>query len=542
MWGLLFSRLSIRWRLYVQFTLAITPLVCLLVFQLLSVSDLPDRVNRGLARYRAGNQSVASYREFLNGVTDAVDTGKVSDAAVQALVDARAAAAEARGGAEAERLEAAIARMEKIEAALAASRNLQALLPLRAQINEVDGSLKEVADGAQRHLLQLVADDDRATRKRNGIAAAIGALTLLLLGALLRQMVRRITIPIAWAVSTAKRVAAGDLSQIVAPSRRYDGIGELQGALREMNDSLISIVSRVREGADTISAASNQMAAGNASLSQGTQEQGRSLDATATSMEELGSTVRQNAENAMSANQLALGASTVARKGGSVVGEVVETMKGINDSSRKIADIIAVIDGIAFQTNILALNAAVEAARAGEQGRGFAVVASEVRSLAQRSADAAKEIKGLINASVQRVEQGSALVDQAGTTMDEVVQSIRRVTDLMGEISAASNEQSQGVAQIGDAVNQMDQATQQNAALVEESAAAADSLKTQAQQLVGAVAVFKLAGQEASNSAGVQPAVARIVRPATRPAVTRSTPAPAVEPSLRTGTDDWQSF
>jgi methyl-accepting chemotaxis protein len=203
-------------------------------------------------------------------------------------------------------------------------------------------------------------------------------------------------------------------------------------------------------------------------------------------MKQLATTVEQNAANAQQGNQLAVAASTVAARGGEVVGQVVETMKGINDSSRKIADIISVIDGIAFQTNILALNAAVEAARAGEQGRGFAVVASEVRSLAQRSADAAKEIKGLINASVERVEQGSQLVDQAGATMDEVVQSIRKVTDLMGEISAASREQSAGVAQIGEAVNQMDQATQQNAALVEESAAAADSLKGQAQQLVGA--------------------------------------------------------
>jgi methyl-accepting chemotaxis protein len=209
-------------------------------------------------------------------------------------------------------------------------------------------------------------------------------------------------------------------------------------------------------------------------------------------MEELSSTVRQNADSARQANQLAVSASNVAVRGGEVVGQVVETMKGINESSRKIADIISVIDGIAFQTNILALNAAVEAARAGEQGRGFAVVASEVRSLAGRSAEAAKEIKSLIGASVERVEQGTALVDQAGVTMAEVVSSIQRVTDIMGEISAASNEQASGVAQVGEAVGQMDQTTQQNAALVEQMAAAASSLKSQAQDLVGAVAVFRL--------------------------------------------------
>jgi methyl-accepting chemotaxis protein len=240
----------------------------------------------------------------------------------------------------------------------------------------------------------------------------------------------------------------------------------------------------------SVATASAQIAQGNNDLSARTEQQASALEQTAASMEELSSTVRQNADNARQGNQLAQNASTVAVRGGEVVGQVVDTMKGINDASRKIADIIGVIDGIAFQTNILALNAAVEAARAGEQGRGFAVVASEVRSLAGRSAEAAKEIKGLISDSVQRVEQGTVLVDQAGTTMAEVVAAIRRVTDIMGEISAASTEQSQGVAQVGEAVTQMDQATQQNAALVEESAAAAESLKAQAQQLVQAVAVL----------------------------------------------------
>ena len=296
------------------------------------------------------------------------------------------------------------------------------------------------------------------------------------------------------ATELAHLVAQGDLS--VKLNVRHGDTTSLMARLKEMQTSLATLVGGVRLNAESVATASEQIAQGNLDLSQRTEEQASALQETAASIEQLNTTVKQNADNAKQANQLALGASTVAIKGGKVVGQVVDTMKGINDSSKKIADIISVIDGIAFQTNILALNAAVEAARAGEQGRGFAVVASEVRSLAGRSADAAKEIKSLITASVERVEQGTALVDQAGATMTEVVSSIKRVTDIMGEISAASTEQSTGVAQVGAAVSQMDQATQQNAALVEESAAAAESLKVQAQQLVSAVAVFKLSHSE----------------------------------------------
>jgi methyl-accepting chemotaxis protein len=269
-----------------------------------------------------------------------------------------------------------------------------------------------------------------------------------------------------------------------------------------MQASLAGVIGTVRGNAESVATAGAQIAQGNQDLSNRTGQQASALQQTAASMEELSSTVNQNAANANQANQLALGASEVAIQGGKVVGEVVQTMKGINDSSKKIADIIAVIDGIAFQTNILALNAAVEAARAGEQGRGFAVVASEVRSLAARSAEAAKEIKTLIHASVERVERGTALVDQAGATMTEVVGAIKRVTDIMGEISAASTEQSQGVAQVGEAVTQMDHTTQQNAALVEQGAAAAESLKVQAQQLVQAVAVFKVPQHNAAIAHG----------------------------------------
>jgi len=384
-------------------------------------------------------------------------------------------------------------------------------------------------------------------------------------GALLGWWITRsITQPINEAVDVAERVAAGDLGSRI-DVQRHDETGRLLAALKAMNESLVRIVGTVRNSSDSIATGSAQIASGNADLSQRTEEQASALEETAASMEQLGSTVKQNADNARQANQLALSASIVAVKGGEVVGKVVDTMKGINDSSKKIADIISVIDGIAFQTNILALNAAVEAARAGEQGRGFAVVASEVRSLAQRSAEAAKEIKSLITASVERVEQGTMLVDQAGVTMEEVVISIRRVTDIMGEISSASTEQSQGVMQVGEAVSQMDQVTQQNAALVEESAAAAESLKQQAQALVQAVAVFRLGeGLEVEVAYAAAPAprvaAAKAVAPGgadrrgpnratnvTRPAFRKA--APAVQPAsatseplpARTGTD-WESF
>jgi methyl-accepting chemotaxis protein len=367
-------------------------------------------------------------------------------------------------------------------------------------------------------------------------------------------------------------VRDGNLAMAIRDDAR-DELSPLLATLRDMQTALAGVVGSVRQNADGVATASAQIAQGNHDLSSRTEQQASALEETAASMEELSSTVRQNADNARQGNQLAQNASSVAMRGGEVVGQVVDTMKGINDASRRIADIIGVIDGIAFQTNILALNAAVEAARAGEQGRGFAVVASEVRSLAGRSAEAAKEIKGLISDSVQRVEQGTALVDQAGATMTEVVTAIRRVTDIMGEISAASTEQSQGVAQVGEAVTQMDQATQQNAALVEQSAAAAESLKAQARQLVQAVAVFRLA--HGANSQDVPTPVDRVAqKPAgkTFPAVERRGPdrskkvtriastkpaaAPRAEPPELTaqaatrkpaaaaegGDDDWTTF
>ena len=302
--------------------------------------------------------------------------------------------------------------------------------------------------------------------------------------------------PLRHAVKVARKVAGGDLSGNIRVESG-DELGQLLQALKDMNASLITIVGDVRGGTQDIAGASGEIAAGNLDLSRRTQAQASSLEQTAASMEELTGTVKQNADNARQANQLAQSAADVAGKGGKVVAEVVDTMSSINASSKKIVDIIGVIDAIAFQTNILALNAAVEAARAGEQGRGFAVVAAEVRTLAQRSAGAAREIKQLIGDSVERVDAGARLVDTAGATMREIVASVHRVTDIMGEISAASVEQATGVGQVGQSITQMDQATQQNAALVEEMAAAAGSLKKQAEDLVRGVSTFSLGSDRA---------------------------------------------
>ncbi|KQM72829.1 methyl-accepting chemotaxis protein [Xylophilus sp. Leaf220] len=355
---------------------------------------------------------------------------------------------------------------------------------------------------ANRSLDELIVFNDRVSQtstessnavyQQGRLQLIVGLVLMVLLGLLVAwrlsaSLARRAGV----SVLAAQRMARGDLSQADHMEGR-DELSQLSQALETTRIQLHGTVGNVRQNAEAVATASAEISQGNMDLSSRTESQASSLEETAASMEQLGSTVRQNADSARQANQLALNASTVAVQGGAVVSQVVETMKGINTSSRKISDIISVIDGIAFQTNILALNAAVEAARAGEQGRGFAVVASEVRSLAGRSAQAAKEIKDLINASVERVTEGTVLVDQAGTTMTEIVTSIRRVTDIMGEIAAASSEQASGVSQVGEAVTQMDQATQQNAALVEEMAAAAGSLKRQADDLVDVVRAFNL--------------------------------------------------
>jgi methyl-accepting chemotaxis protein len=357
-------------------------------------------------------------------------------------------------------------------------------------------------------------------------------------------LVLNIGIGLALAVSVASAVAEGDLTRQIDVKSACE-TGQLMQALKNMTENLQGLVAQVRSGTDLIATASAEIASGNQDLSSRTEQQASSLEETASSMEELTSTVKQNADNARQANQLAKSASGIATRGGEVVGQVVGTMASINESSRKIEDIITVIDGIAFQTNILALNAAVEAARAGEQGRGFAVVAGEVRNLAHRSAAAAKDIKQLISDSVQKVETGSQLVNEAGTTMNEIVNSITRVTDIMAEISSASNEQSDGIEQVNTAITQMDQVTQQNAALVEESAAAAESMQNQAAQLSDVVSVFKIHAS-ATRAAALAPAAVR--RPlASKPAPARiAAAAPKAAPKKPSKQavegDEWETF
>jgi methyl-accepting chemotaxis protein len=434
---------------------------------------------------------------------------------------------------------------------------------LRAKQDLFFGSIEKMVEFQQGLMTQNAAQAKEAVAKTLsitlGVAVVVLMLSVLAGVAITRSLVNELGGEPAAARDAAQRIANGDLSGVI-PVRAGDS-QSLFSALSSMQSALSSTVSTVRHGSESVAAASVQIAQGNQDLSSRTEEQASALQQTSATMEELGSTVRSNADNALQANQLAQAAAQVAAQGGQVVGQVVGTMDGISDSSRKIGDIIGVIDGIAFQTNILALNAAVEAARAGEQGRGFAVVAGEVRTLAQRSAEAAKEIKTLINRNVEQVEQGSTLVNQAGRTMGEIVTSIKRVSDIVAEISAATTEQSSGIQQVGEAVTQMDQTTQQNAALVEESAAAAESLRNQAQSLVQSVAFFKLGhGAEGVSSVSVGSVPSTRAKPAAslpgvgRPAASAArspAAAPKAAGAVRQDTqvaaatasvDEWASF
>jgi methyl-accepting chemotaxis protein len=413
-------------------------------------------------------------------------------------------------------------------------------------------SLIALAEQQQQNMKATYARSvDSYSSARIGMIA-VGVLTIALGAIIALFITRTITGPLQKAARIADTIAGGDLSETIEPGGR-DEAGQLVNALRSMQDQLASTVNRIKEGTQTISVASREIASGNADLSSRTEAQAGSLEETASSMEQLTTTVKQNAENARQANQLVVSASDYAVKGGNVVGQVVDTMGSIKDSSRKVVDIIGVIDGIAFQTNILALNAAVEAARAGEQGRGFAVVAAEVRNLAQRSAGAAKEIKALIGDSVEKVDAGGKLVDQAGKTMDEIVNSVKRVADIMSEISAASEEQSAGIEEVNRAIAQMDEMTQQNAALVEQAAASAQSMQEQAVKLGEAVDTFRLshdgvtaepkfAAVSAAPGPAALPKVStpRVARPVA-PTGDRERSVPDRRTTLTAG-DDWEEF
>ncbi len=546
------------------------------VWRLGALSEAADRMmNVPLAKERLANEW---FRNITAGVKRTTALAKSSDPSLEAVFAEEIAATTTRTNAVMARLgEMADAEDKRL---LDKSAELRKAF-LAARLRVLDAKKEGHADQAERLFQQefqpsariylesvqafvdhqaKAIDEAGATiegdaGKASMLLLVLAAVTLALGTVLAWVLARSITRPLASALDFARAVAAGDLSQRGAVGGRCE-VAELLAELRTMQGNLGTLITQVRQGVDAVGSVSEEIARGNADLSQRTEQTASNLQATASSMSQLTGTVRQSADAAAQANQLATSAAQVARRGGEVVSQVVSTMDEINTSSRKISDIIGTIDGIAFQTNILALNAAVEAARAGEQGRGFAVVAGEVRSLAQRSAEAAREIKALIGASVDRVEAGARLVQDAGGTMDEIVSSVQRVSDIIAEISAAASEQSGGIGQVNQSVAQLDQMTQQNAALVEQSAAAAESLKGQASRLATVIGQFRTttAGGLAAPSAAARPdgvPVGPAARPVATLPATRPAPAPATfkparaEPAAAqtvAAGDDWETF
>jgi len=494
----MFAKLRLKQRMYLQFFIAVLPLAVVFTYQMLSTNDLPARVDNILSIYDLSLKSSDSYKNFLNGLVDAVDTGTISSKTLDALnatkvtVDKLSVASPSRD------ISISAETLAKLQTAVAAANSINSITPFKSDINYIDAALTAKIGQIKGQISALISEDARATRHKNQVSIYVALATLLLLIFIIRRLVNNVTEPLALAVEAARHVSEGDLTSNIAVLR-HDEIGELQRALYDMNEALIMIVGDVRSASQQITSGTDEMVTGNSDLSSRTEQQAASLENTAASITELTTAIGHNADNSRLANELARNASGVAIKGGKVVGQVVETMDMINDSSKKVGEIISVIEDIAFQTNILALNAAVEAARAGEQGRGFAVVATEVRNLAQRSAAAAKEIKAMIQNSVDKVSSGTKLVKEAGTTMQDIVAAVGRVTEMMAEIQAASAEQKGGIEQVNEAVQQMDEMTQQNAALVEQAMAIASSVHDQTRILTEAVEKFKLPVAETSR-------------------------------------------
>lgn len=559
----LMKNMKIGRRLGVGFGIVVALMVALVMVGLGAMSEMNRSIDKIVNENNAKVDAVSSLKDAQRQMEiDVRDLVLVTDEPAMVAADARIAKAQAVYTAaetilnDKVRSEGGKSRLNAVAQGKAATLPTFEQARKHARANENDAAVKVLMGSVRpaaanwQQAIEALSDYQAAlnVKEREAAAAAfesayqlslgLGIASFLAAAVIAWLVTRSITCPLNEAVVIAKRVASGDLSSTII-STSTDETGQLLDSLRVMNENLQEIVGKVRAGTGTIATASSEIAAGNLDLSSRTEQQASALEETASSMEELTTTVKQNADNARQANKLADEASTVAKQGGEVVARVIDTMNSIDESSKRIVDIIAVIDGIAFQTNILALNAAVEAARAGEQGRGFAVVASEVRNLAQRSAAAAKEIKNLISDSVQKVSVGSELVTEAGVTIERVVQSVRQVNDIMAEISTATIEQEQGIGQINQAITEMDTVTQQNAALVEEAAAAAQSLQEQSNGLVEVVSVFKLAANIAAQ-------VVSLPQRKSAPMVTNN--AGAIQPVKKAGlakrqeSVEWEEF